>query len=311
MANGLPPLRALHAFEVVGRCRSIKQAAAELGVSPSAVSQQISILENVLKYALLDRRRSGVALTANGKRYHAAAAQFFEEMRLAHREAVLVMQAPELLVSALPLFASRWLAPRMFEWQNSHSDINVRLEGTTVEPKSTRSDCDFRISYLDRVNVYDNYIELFTDSLIPVCSPRLMQDMSNAMDPEQLRKYRLLTIDWSSLCTPPPTWAEWFRIAGCDDVEIHDTFIFSLSSLAIEAAISGNGIALAQRAMVVDDISAGRLIVPCEIELKLSSAYYLAWDNTVFDKPGTRNFHRWILGAARRPLGRSLEMAAV
>ncbi|WJR80384.1 LysR substrate-binding domain-containing protein [Bradyrhizobium sp. NP1] len=298
--NDLPPFRALLVFDVVGRCSSMKRAADELGVSPGAVSQQIKILEEALGLQLVARNTAGLRLTEFGERYHRETSRILADLRRTHRELAATRASSGLIVSGLPLLTSKWLAPRMLEWQALHPDISLHLEGSIIEPSLESGQVDFRISYRDRIRHFESGVPLYTDSLVPVCSPDLLRNGSPLESPGDLALYRLLTIDWKPLLSPSPSWKDWFASAGVTpSAALRDTFVFSLSSLAIEAAIDGRGVALAQSSLVSEDIRAGRLVVPFSHRLMLPSPYFLAWRAGVFDKHGARDFQRWLIGLAR------------
>lgn len=309
--DNLPPLRALLVFDAVGKCMSMKRAAAELAVSPGAVSQQIKLLEDALGMQLISRNSARLQLTEFGQVYHQSISAALQRLRNAHNEALAMRRSNTLLISALPLLASRWLAPRMFEWQQMHPDITMHLEGAISEPQPGAGHVDFRISYHDKIRHFENSVALYTDSLIPVCSPHLAQSGPPLKRPADLLAYRLLTIDWTPILDPPPTWQDWFTLAGVAVEGCNDPFIFSLSSLAIEAALDGRGVALAQHSMIVDDLRAGRLVAPFPYRLKLASPYYFAWQQSVFDKRGARDFHRWLIGLARQQAQLEAEQLAV
>jgi LysR family glycine cleavage system transcriptional activator len=296
----LPPIRSLIVFEAVGRLLSMKAAATELAVSPGAISQQIKLLEDALGLRLISRKATGLKLTDFGRSYHVAISSGLHGLRSAHGDALAAHRSSGLVVSALPLFASKWLTPRLFELQQMRSQISIHLEVAITESAVDAGHVDFRISYLDKVRHFDNAVPLFTDSLVPVCSPSLLQSGLRLEHPADLLAYRLLSIDWKPIFEPPPTWQGWFGQAGVSCGQLDDAFVFSLSSLAIEAAIDGRGIALAQQSMILEDVKAGRLVTPFHHRLTLPSPYALAWQNAVFDRPGARDFHRWLVGLARQ-----------
>ncbi|MGB3387353.1 MAG: LysR substrate-binding domain-containing protein [Pseudaminobacter sp.] len=295
----LPPLRALQVFAAVGRFGSMTKAAQELKVSPGAISQQIKILEEAMGLSLVTRKGNGLVLTEVGIAYHQAVAKIFADFHKASDDIIQSHRSSALVISSLPLFASRWLSANMFNWQKAHPNVCFHLEGTAVEPVVEEKPFDFRITYADKMHLYDSFVPLFTDGLIPVCSPQLAASQP-LEQPSDLFAHRLLTIDWRPYLSPAPTWQDWFRLVGLDGSEIRDFFMLSLSSLAIEAAVEGRGIALAQKAMVTEELRTGRLIAPFEPVLKLPLPYVLAWNKTVFDKTGASEFHRWIVGLARK-----------
>ncbi|MEZ0168533.1 LysR substrate-binding domain-containing protein [Microvirga sp. TS319] len=296
----LPPLRALQAFEAVGRCGNMTKASRELNVSPGAVSQQIRLLEEKLGLQLVVRSTTSLALTDIGKRYYRTITKGFEEFRRAQAEIERARWSSGLVISALPSLASKWLATLIFEWQHSFPDLSVHLEGTHLEPRLEEDCTDFRITYGDRVRNYDSSVMLFTDSVIPVCSPKLLESGPPLKTPADLLAYPLLSIDWQPQFPSPPTWQDWLKQLGVGCNGLRHSFVFSLSSVAIEAAVEGRGFTLGQCAMIAEDLRAGRLAAPFPQKLRLSSPYFLAWNGPVFNKNGAREFHRWIVGRARR-----------
>lgn len=279
----------------------MKRAAEELGVSPGAVSQQIKILEDALGLQLVSRNTAGLRLTQFGERYYRETSPILAELRRTHRDLLAARASSQLVVSGLPLLTSKWLAPNMMEWQSLHPDISLHVEGSIIEPSLDSAQVDFRISYRDRIRHFESGVPLYTDSLVPVCSPDLLKNGPPLETPGDLIAYRLLTIDWKPLLTPPPSWKDWFASAGVTpSAALRDTFVFSLSSLAIEAAIDGRGVALAQLSLISEDIRNKRLVMPFTHRLMLPSPYFLAWRSGVFNKHGARDFHRWLIGMARK-----------
>lgn len=293
----LPPLRALQVFEAVGRCGGMGKAALELGVSPGAISQQIKHLEDVLGLQLIVRQPGGIALTPLGASYHYEVSACIQGFRKAHRAVIAQARGKGVVISALPLIAARWLSPSIFDFQQRHPDMTIHIDGNLVEPDP--DSFDFRITYADRVRPIDRVATLFTDSLVPVCSPKLLSTRPTR-SPEDLMGFRLLGIDWSPFFSPPPGWQSWFRHAGVASGAIADTLVFSHSSLAIEAAIDGHGVALVQFALITEDLRSGRLVRPFEQTLELPAPYVLAWNSAAFAKNGAREIHRWITGLASR-----------
>ena len=293
----LPPLRALQVFEAVGRCGGMTKAAQELGVSPGAISQQIKNLEDALGLQLIVRKPGGATLTALGAGYHQEVSACIQGFRKAHRAIIAQAQGRGVVISALPLVAARWLSPAIFDFQQEHPDTPIRIEGSLVEPDS--GSFDFRVTYADRARRLERVATLFTDSLVPVCSPKLLSTRS-VRSPADLLGFRLLGIDWRPFFSPPPSWQSWFAYAGVTSGAIANTLVFSHSSLAIEAAIDGRGVALAQLALIAEDLRSGRLVRPCEQALELPAPYVLAWNGAAFAKNDAREIHRWITRLASR-----------
>lgn len=298
--DSLPPLRALQVFDTLGRCQGVGETARRLGVSPGAVSQQIKLLEDVLGIRLLAKEGKRLRLTEAGLAYHASCAQAFEGLRLARAELERGKHVRNLSISALPSVLSKWLAPRMYAWQRLHPDFDVFLEGTHSEPSASGHHIDFRITYGERVDTSAAYAELFRDTVVPVCSPALLRDHPPLTHPADMLRYPLLSIDWLPKFSSPPSWRDWFVAQGVDCAGLRENrLVFSLSSLAIQAAIEGEGFVLAQTSMIADDVAAGRLLVPFATGVPLLSPYFLTWQANAFDAPHCRAFHRWLLTQGR------------
>jgi LysR family transcriptional regulator, glycine cleavage system transcriptional activator len=296
--NTLPPLRAMQVFEALGRCDGIVETARRLDVSPGAVSQQIKILESALGVRLVAKEGKRLRLTATGRRYHETCSAAFESLRIAHDEIERSKNLRNLSVSALPSLLSKWIASRVYMWQQEHPGVSVYLDGSHSEPSPDAYEIDFRISYGDRIEDVTTAVELFRDSVVPVCSPQLLQadGAPPLRQPADILAYPLISIDWLPKFASPPSWREWFAANGVDAAGMNDTRrVFSLSSLAIQAAIDGQGFVLAQCSMVVDDLAAGRLAMPFASGVPLPWPYFLTWTDSTFDKPHCRGFHRWLV----------------
>ena len=294
--NTLPPLRAMQVFEALGRCDGVIDTARRLDVSPGAVSQQIKLLESALGVRLVAKKGKRLRLTAIGQRYHETCSAAFESLRIAHDEIERSKNVRNLSVSALPSLLSKWLAPRIYAWQREHPGLSVYLDGSHSEPSPDGYEIDFRISYGDRIDDVGTAVELFRDSVVPVCSPALLQAGAPLGEPAQILAYPLISVDWLPKFTSPPAWRDWFAAAGVAHGELRDTRqVFSLSSLAIQAAIDGQGFALAQSSMIVDDLAAKRLTMPFALGIQLPWPYFLTWTQSAFDKPHGRGFHRWLM----------------
>lgn len=299
MTRSIPPLRALQAFEAFGRIGSVTGTAEELGVSAGAVSQQIRKAEDVLGLQLLERRGRIVTLTSWGRMYHAAISEGFERIRAAQEMLEQVRSEGALTISCLPSLASKWLAPQLLDWQAHHAGATVRLIGAEPELRFGEEQVDFRISYGAKIREYDHYAELFTDSVVPACSPALLARQT-LRKPTDILNYPLLGIEWARDHRSPPTWAEWAASIGEKYRRTAGEVAFSLSSAAIDAAVNGRGFVLAQLSMARDDIASGRLVVPFDLPLRLPDPYFLAWDRAALQKPLAPELRAWMISIAGR-----------
>ncbi|MFT0531913.1 LysR substrate-binding domain-containing protein [Castellaniella hirudinis] len=298
--NPLPPLRSLQVFEVVGHSRSLAEAARRLGISSGAISQQLKLLETTLDANLTVKDGRQVRLTAAGQRFHGACTTAFELLREAQAELERARNDANLSISALPSVLTAWLAPLVFDWQDRyHPTLNIQFKASHAEPDSDVEDIDFRITYDTTRPNRQNTIELFTDCVVPVCSPALLRPNAALNQPADILRYPLLATDWRPKFASPPAWADWFAACGVDARKalaahpIRRTF--SLSHMTIESALAGQGFALVQASMVYADVMAGRLLIPFKRALPLPRPYVLKWHPDTFHKPQCRAFHRWLV----------------
>ncbi|RFC62204.1 LysR family transcriptional regulator [Fulvimarina endophytica] len=300
-----PSLRALEAFEAFGRVGSVTKAAAELGVSAGAVSQQLRKAEEALGINLVERRGRTVALTNWGRRYHEMISKSFAGFREAQEAIERMRMSSVLTISCLPSLASKWLTPALFDWQSRHAGTTVNLLAREIEPDLTAEEVDFRISYGGKSQNYDQYAELFTDWVVPACSPEFLA-RHPVKEPGAILATTLLGIAWARDHRQPPTWNEWAASIGEPYRKREGEVLLSLSSAAIDAAIQGRGFVLAQWSMAAADIRAGRLVVPFERPLRLAEPYFVAWERSALEKPLGSKLRSWIGSLGQEQNGATL-----
>ncbi len=294
MSMKLPPLNAMRAFEAAARHSSFTKAADELCVTPAAISQQIKFLEDYLQIRFFIRSNKGIAMTEAGKTYYPLVTEGFQTLARATRRLNSFKSSDHLNVSILPSLASQWLGRYLFEWCVQYPDIQITVQATHNEEDLNKSEYDIRITYGERH--YQNTIceQLVTDSVSPVCSPALLQKENQLLSPSDLKNFRLLHIDWGGSYDTLPSWDEWLSAANVES-SIHERSpIFNLSSLAIQAAVKGEGVVLGQNLMVRDEIASGLLVKPFELSLPLREAYYITYTESTLSKPGAQIFLAWL-----------------
>ncbi|TYL48802.1 LysR substrate-binding domain-containing protein [Marinomonas sp. IMCC 4694] len=258
----LPPLNALRAFEVAGRCLSFRTAAQELGVTQGAVAQQVRALEAHLGQTLFQRLPRGLALTTQGALYLVSMTHAFEVMG----EATHAIQSrPNIVtISVTPTFAAKVLIPRLSELTASMPGIELRTVATESVSDFDRDQVDIAIR-LTR-NTFPAHLEaarLFPQQLIAVASPLLFTNRAPPLSLAQLTEFPIL-IDAHN------HWPTF-----CDTTEKLTGATFNQTTLAIDAALAGQGIALACFAFVEKDIKAGRLVPVFEKTVTVEPDYYL------------------------------------
>lgn len=299
LQRAMAPLRAIQAFEAIVRLGTVTRAAQELGVSAGALSQQIKILEGFLGVQLLERSGRGVVPTFWGRKYLPGVAEGFAALRRAQKIVQQQKNDTEIRISAPASISTRWLAGRLFEWSRRHPSSVFQLRASDAEPDLQSGEADFRVTYGDHVLVHAHYAELFVDAVTPVLSPSLLEHMP--AEPAQLLDYPLIGVDWGpEIDAPPPAWADWLAQNGVKAAPGRAALTFSLSSTAADAAVNGNGIALAQLSMVGEDLATGRLVAPFpDRTLPMPKPYYLAWGASVLAKTGCKEMQRWLMRKGR------------
>jgi LysR family transcriptional regulator, glycine cleavage system transcriptional activator len=297
--KNLPPLRALQAFEVFGRLGSVTATADALGVSVGAISQQLRKAEAAAGIALVERAGRNVVLTARGRAYHGQISAAFDQLRSAQDWIERLNMDVVLSLSCLPSLASKWLGSRLLDWQDGHPSAVVRLIGEDAEPQLGRDQVDFRLSYGRKVAQFDHRAELFTDCVVPACSPDFLK-RHPVRSVHDILDCPLLGIEWSHDQGKAPDWVSWAKSIGVDRTPPGGLVRFSLSSAAIDAAINGRGFVLAQLSMAGDDIMSGRLVVPFDAPLRLAEAYFVAWDRAALEKPLGAELRTWLFGLGKQ-----------
>ena len=301
----------MQAFEAVARLGSVGAAADELAVSPGAISQQLRKIEEALGLRVLERRGNALVLTSWGRLYAGELAPAFEQLRRAHGKLQRAQLKSALVLSCLSSVASRWIGPRLFDWQAAHPGARVRLIGAEAEPPLSGGEVDFRISYGDAVRRFEHHARLFTDALVPACAPALLA-LHRVRAPADLLALPRIGIEWDAAHGTLPGWAAWAERIGVSARESANELAFSLSGAAIDAAVNGRGVVLAQVALIGDDLASGRLVVPFDQRLPLPHAYFLAWDRAALQKSRGTQFRDWVIGLGQRQVevsGRPLPVA--
>lgn len=310
MSYRLPPLAALRAFEAASRHLSFKKAAAELHVTPAAISQQIKGLEDYLGVGLFRRLTRALELTPQALAMLPKLREGFECLAAAvettrHDEGVLTVTAP-------PSFAARWLLPRLPRFAAQHPEVKLRLASGSaavdrrgeakmldeepLDPRAAESQLAIRYG----LGHYPGFaVEcIFAPDWLPVCSPQLPTPERPLATPADLLRHVLIHDETIDDEERQPSWQEWLAGAGVDHPEAGGGLRFSNAVLAVEAALAGQGVALALQPLVAADVAAGRLIVPFTHSVASPYAYYLLLHRALAGRPAVAAFRDWLLGEA-------------
>jgi LysR family glycine cleavage system transcriptional activator len=278
-------LNGLRAVEVVARRGSLLRAAEELGVSPSAVSQQVGRTEKQIGRVLFERTPGGLALTQFGAQFAARLSAGFRE--LARAAALADDNATNTLVASVaPAFASRWLVPRLSRLYARHPGFILRIDASSRLVDFARSDVDLAIRMGDGHWPGARAELLLAQEIFPVCAPPIAK---------RLKTIANLASEWairdeSSMFS----WERWFESARASPVALLPGASFTDPILCLEAVIAGQGVMLAWQLLVADALADGRLVAPFGISARSGLGYYLVSAQGRRPSPKVLAFKRWI-----------------
>ncbi|MEO1014700.1 MAG: transcriptional regulator GcvA [Pseudomonadota bacterium] len=271
----MPPLNALRAFEAAARHLSFTKAAEELRVTPGAVSQQIKTLEEFIDARVFRRTRRALFLTDNAQNALPALREAFDKLDEASRALAAPGDAKRLNVSVAPSIAAKWLVPRLDHFQERHPEFEVWVSADMNLVDFAADDVDLAIRY--GPGGYDGLVSelLMEETILAVCSPRLLSADAPLTTPQDLARFTLLHDGSPDKDDSAPTWPMWLKAAGVGNVDGTRGPKFNQSSLVIEAAVAGRGVALAKSALALADLEAGRLVAPFDRTTPSRFAYYV------------------------------------
>ncbi len=296
----LPPLIALRVFEAAARRLSFRKAAEELFVTPGAVSQQIRLLEDHVGVALFHREGRRVSLTEAGAAALPALRAGFAQLGEAARLMRQPLRRSRVTVSVAPSFAAKWLLPRLDQFSLAHPDIDVWVSADMAPVDFSVADVDIAIRY--GPGRYEGVASerLLEESVLVVCSPVLME-AAPIRAPGDLAHHALLHDIGAEADPSCPDWSMWLKAHGAGGVDAARGPRFNQSSLVIEAAVAGRGVALAKRAIAEADLNAGRLVAPLAgSSAPTAFAYHLVWPRTRDFTPAQHTFVTWLREEARQ-----------
>ncbi|RUU79078.1 MULTISPECIES: transcriptional regulator GcvA [unclassified Mesorhizobium] len=298
MARLLPGTRALRTLEAAARHLNFTRAADELGLTPAAVSHQIKEIEDQLGLVLFTRTSRTIRLTEAGTVLFDASADALDLLGRAVSRAQKLARGSALLKVTLDAqFASKWLMRRVDDFRKHHPDIELRFDIAYEVRDFELDDIDVGIRFGAGKYPGLRTHRLFDNILIPVCSPSLLTSGPPLREPRDLFNHTLAHIEWSRQGVTWPNWRMWMAAAGITDFDDSRTVVFGNSTDAVQAALDGNAVALADFAMVANDLSQGRLVQPFELGLRVAPefAYFLVYPENTADDPRIVAFREWML----------------
>ena len=291
-----PPMSALRALESAARHLNYSRAAEELHVTQSAISHQIRHLEKLWGVKLFEHQGRRLALTDTGHSIVPVVRDFVERLGAILQELQGDDKRGALRVSLLQSFAFKWLVPRLGRFNQDHPEIEVWLSTTEelVDFSLGQADVGIRLGRGQWPGVHSTL--LLREYVFPVCSPFFLEGNKVPEKPADLLHYALLRRYTKDIT---PRWRDWFRDAGVEVLKMPRGTLFSDSSTALQAALDGQGIALARSAHVADDLKAGRLIKLFNVYSESSVAYYIVCAQGKENEPAIKAFCDWLLEEAK------------
>ncbi|MGA2549347.1 MAG: LysR substrate-binding domain-containing protein [Burkholderiaceae bacterium] len=284
----LPPLNAVRAFEAAARHASFRLAAAELFVTPGAVSQQIRLLEDHLGVQLFERLPRHVRLTPAGQDFFAAVTRHLRGIAQASER--LKPRADTVLLTVVPTFASRWLLPRLPHFTQLQPSVQVRVDATPALIDFAHEQFDLGIRYgRGGYPGLESHL-LFSETVIPLCSPSYRAaHRAGAEGGLAWPAVRLLHEN-----PPDDFWPQWISGIGFTDVDADAGMYFSHGLLVLSAAIEGQGVALQPREFVERELVSGALIVADDRKIETGRGFYLVWPRREL-RPAVARFRDWVI----------------
>ena len=291
MAFRLPPLNTLRFFEASGRRLSFKLAAEELDVTPSAVSHGVQSLEDWLGVALFTRTSRGLQLTDAGTEYLPSVREALTVLANASDRVPGRPPQATLTISVAPTFGTRILLPRLPAFRSANPGVSVQIDTSHRQVEFPRDGVDVAIRR-GKGDVPDlATFPLFPESLVPVCSPGLLERLGPG----------------ASLCDAPlirvtsvsEDWTEWARAAGKEHIDCERALLVDTIQLALDAAAQGLGIALGRLPLASRDLESGRLVRFCGPVIPAENGYWLVTSQDAMARPEIVAFKDWLVAETR------------
>jgi LysR family glycine cleavage system transcriptional activator len=296
----LPSLNALKAFEAAARYESFTKASDELSVTQGAVSHQVKALEAELGLRLFNREGRRLLITEAGRAYLEVVRDAFDRLAVGTNRLLQLQKTGVLTVTTSPNFASKWLVHRLGRFSEARPEIDLRVSATSQHIDFAREDFDLAIRHGNGQWPGLHVTRLCVEELFPVCSPKFLHGCGALRSPADLKHHTLLHV------TDRRDWIDWLEAAGVAHVNVTRGPVFSERSMGIDAAVEGQGIALARSALAAWDILAGRLVRPFALGLKVPYAYWIVCPKSTADLPKISIFRDWLLSEAAEDARRLL-----
>ena len=283
-----PSITALRAFEAVARLGSVTSAAREMHLTRSAISRQITVLEDTLGFTLTYRSGRNIELTAQGQRYASEARRSLQILLAAARWENGPDITGRLIVSCIPGLATYWLCRHIGEFQRLYPKLELDLRSPRTPDDTTNAEVDLYISYGDGHWPEMNVQRLMALQLFPVCSPGYLNRSAGLKSPADLPSHTLLHLSSQT------NWRVWLGANGVQNAQLGAGITFSDAHFVQSAALAGQGIALGDNMLSGDALARGQLVMPFDISIDAPKAYYFVTSPEKTDRPDVQAFIQWL-----------------
>ena len=302
MRPRLPPLNAVRAFEAAARHESFTRAAEELCVTQGAVSHQVKALETELAIKLFNRERQRLIITEAGREYLNVVRDALDRIAVGTERLLQRQSGGVLTVSTSPDFAAKWLVHRLGHFAEAHADVDLRISATLHHVDFAREEVDLAVRHGDGNWPGLETVRLSAEQLFAVCSPKLLSGRRRLEKVADVLKFPLIHLDSRA------DWTKWLQGLGVDDADVSHGPVLNRASMVIDAAINGQGIALARTTLAAWDLIHGRLVRPFPDSMPVARTYWIVCPKATATFPKIATFREWLLTEASSDLRRLKSM---
>lgn len=296
----LPPLNQLEAFEAAARHLSFTKAADELALTQSAVSRQVAALEAFFGVPLFQRLHRALRLSDAGLALQRTVVDVLQQLHQTSAALRGERRLKTVVVTTTAGFAGLWLIPRLAGFTAAHTDVDVRISASYGIVNLDRDGVDVAVRYHSEEGASSAGVRLFGEVVMPVCAPKLRRDPARPLKrPADLRRHCLLHLD-SGPGSQLLEWPPWLRAMKLEGLKPASVLHFSMYDQLIQAAVSGQGVALGRMPLVKDLIAQRKLAVPFSASVVSPRSYFVLQSQPSRHKAEVRDFLAWLLaeGAA-------------
>lgn len=290
----IPSIQSLQGFQAAARYMSFTRAANELGLTQTAISHQIKVLEDQLGTQLFVREKNGLTLTPAAESYLRDVSGALEQLALASENARYGTTKVTLTVACLPTYAVKCLIPHLKDFQDIHPDIVVKLSTISSFQDFGADQFDVGIRYGSGRWAGMRADLLHEEEFFPVCAPAQLEDVRSGESlMESISRWTRIRTYYYSLYQDD--WPAWLNAAGYENARFSTESIFHLQLTSLAAAIEGGGIAIGRTPLVNNDLAKQKLIEPFSFRVKSSSSYYVVSSARKSEMDKVEKFREWAL----------------